>query len=88
MLTGATVAGTTDAPTEVTADPHPKEFDIQFILQEIRDYLSPDISGTYVCLASFYIRRLSVAVHCRLCSLFYLVATSVIRPRHCSDHVK
>lgn len=41
---GATVAGTTDAPTEITADPHPQEVDIQFILQEIRDYLSPDIS--------------------------------------------
>ena len=43
--TGATVAGTTDAPTEITADPHPREADIQFILQEIRDYLSPEISG-------------------------------------------
>lgn len=43
--TGATVAGTTDTPTEVTPDPHPQEIDIQFILQEIRDYLSPNISG-------------------------------------------
>ena len=42
---GATVAGTTDAPTEITADPHPREADIQFILQEIRDYLTPEISG-------------------------------------------
>ena len=44
-LSGATVAGTTDAPTEITANPHPQEVDIQFILQEIRDYLSPEISG-------------------------------------------
>ena len=43
---GKAIAGTTDSPTEVTHLPHPTEEDIRFILQEIKDYLSPDISGT------------------------------------------
>lgn len=54
------MAGTTDAPTEITANPHPKELDIQFILQEIRDYLSPDISGMS-CGTCKYPYRISVA---------------------------
>jgi glycerol-3-phosphate dehydrogenase len=41
---GKTIAGTTDSPTEVTHHPHPTEEDIRFILQEIKDYLSPDLS--------------------------------------------
>uniref|UniRef100_A0A671NBD0 Glycerol-3-phosphate dehydrogenase, mitochondrial n=1 Tax=Sinocyclocheilus anshuiensis TaxID=1608454 RepID=A0A671NBD0_9TELE len=38
-----TVAGTTDTPTEVTAHPIPVEDDINFILSEVRNYLSPDV---------------------------------------------
>ncbi|XP_048835705.1 glycerol-3-phosphate dehydrogenase, mitochondrial-like isoform X1 [Brienomyrus brachyistius] len=38
-----TIAGTTDTPTEVTAHPVPVEEDINFILREIRSYLSPDV---------------------------------------------
>ncbi len=45
LLLGKTIAGTTDSPTEVTHFPYPTEEDIRFILHEIRDYLSPDISG-------------------------------------------
>lgn len=40
---GATIAGTTDRPCEVTRNPSPTEEDIQFILQEIRHYLTSDI---------------------------------------------
>uniref|UniRef100_A0A4W6DGS6 Glycerol-3-phosphate dehydrogenase, mitochondrial n=1 Tax=Lates calcarifer TaxID=8187 RepID=A0A4W6DGS6_LATCA len=38
-----TIAGTTDTPTNVTAHPIPGEDDINFILREVRNYLSPDI---------------------------------------------
>merc|ERR1712136_164047 len=40
---GVTIAGTTDSPTEVTHFPGPREEDIQFILQEIKNYLSPEV---------------------------------------------
>ncbi|BFZ21890.1 hypothetical protein BsWGS_24929 [Bradybaena similaris] len=38
-----TLAGTTDTPCEVTDSPQPTEKDIQFILNEIRNYLSSDV---------------------------------------------
>ncbi|XP_059169432.1 glycerol-3-phosphate dehydrogenase, mitochondrial-like isoform X2 [Physella acuta] len=38
-----TLAGTTDDPCCVTDNPMPTEKDIQFILNEIRNYLSPDV---------------------------------------------
>ncbi|CAM9323569.1 unnamed protein product [Lampetra planeri] len=38
-----TIAGTTDTPTGVTAHPIPGEDDINFILREVRNYLSPDV---------------------------------------------
>ncbi|XP_030638116.1 glycerol-3-phosphate dehydrogenase, mitochondrial [Chanos chanos] len=38
-----TIAGTTDTPTNVTAHPIPMEEDINFILSEVRNYLSPDV---------------------------------------------
>lgn len=38
-----TIAGTTDTPTSVTAHPLPTENDINFILSEVRNYLSPDV---------------------------------------------
>ncbi|XP_036400833.1 glycerol-3-phosphate dehydrogenase, mitochondrial [Megalops cyprinoides] len=38
-----TIAGTTDTPTNVTAHPIPMEDDINFILTEVRNYLSPDV---------------------------------------------
>lgn len=41
-----TIAGTTDTPTKVTAHPIPGEDDINFILREVRNYLSPDVEGT------------------------------------------
>ena len=43
-----TIAGTTDSPCNVTFHPHPKEAEIQFILQEIKDYLNPDVHGKNV----------------------------------------
>ncbi|XP_054754281.2 glycerol-3-phosphate dehydrogenase, mitochondrial-like isoform X2 [Lytechinus pictus] len=39
-----TLAGTTDRPCEVTHNPSPSEADIQFILKEIKDYLSKDVT--------------------------------------------
>lgn len=39
-----TIAGTTDRTSEVTHHPSPTEKDIQFILNEIRHYLNPDIN--------------------------------------------
>ncbi|XP_037552471.1 glycerol-3-phosphate dehydrogenase, mitochondrial [Nematolebias whitei] len=38
-----TIAGTTDTPTNVTAHPIPGEEDINFILREVRNYLSADV---------------------------------------------
>uniref|UniRef100_A0A1A7Z232 Glycerol-3-phosphate dehydrogenase, mitochondrial n=1 Tax=Iconisemion striatum TaxID=60296 RepID=A0A1A7Z232_9TELE len=38
-----TIAGTTDSPTNVTAHPIPGEDDINFILTEVRNYLSSDV---------------------------------------------
>ncbi|XP_063073538.1 glycerol-3-phosphate dehydrogenase, mitochondrial [Engraulis encrasicolus] len=38
-----TIAGTTDTPTDVTAHPIPMEKDIDFILNEVRNYLSNDV---------------------------------------------
>ncbi|XP_060683215.1 glycerol-3-phosphate dehydrogenase, mitochondrial isoform X1 [Hemiscyllium ocellatum] len=37
------IAGTTDTPTEVTSKPIPHEEEINFILREIRNYLSSDV---------------------------------------------
>ncbi|XP_078621863.1 glycerol-3-phosphate dehydrogenase, mitochondrial-like isoform X3 [Branchiostoma floridae x Branchiostoma japonicum] len=41
---GLTIAGTTDSPCDVTHNPMPTEKEIQFILNEIKNYLSPDVS--------------------------------------------
>ncbi|EYC19247.1 hypothetical protein Y032_0025g1266 [Ancylostoma ceylanicum] len=38
-----TIAGTTDAPSEVTLSPAPKNSDVEFILQEVRSYLSKTV---------------------------------------------
>ncbi|CAB3366086.1 Hypothetical predicted protein [Cloeon dipterum] len=38
-----TIAGTTDAPCEITHHPAPSEDEIQFILDEVKHYLSPDV---------------------------------------------
>ena len=42
---GHVVAGTTDRPCEVTTSPEPTDEDVQFILSEIKHYLSPDLKG-------------------------------------------
>jgi glycerol-3-phosphate dehydrogenase len=41
---GNTIAGTTDAPTSITANPVAGEEEIGWILNEIRGYLQPDIN--------------------------------------------
>lgn len=40
---GVTIAGTTDSPAEVTQHPIPREDEIDWILSEVKNYLSPDI---------------------------------------------
>ncbi|EJU03376.1 DAO-domain-containing protein [Dacryopinax primogenitus] len=40
---GNTIAGTTDSPVPVEHEPKPKEEEIEWILDEVRRYLSPDI---------------------------------------------
>lgn len=39
-----TIAGTTDTPCNVTFSPTPTEQDISFILNEVKNYLSPDVT--------------------------------------------
>lgn len=46
-VVGKTIAGTTDSPTELSYDPAPKEAEIQFILSEIKHYLSADVEGNW-----------------------------------------
>ncbi|CAG8946254.1 unnamed protein product [Penicillium salamii] len=41
---GNTIAGTTDQPCEIEAQPQPTEKDINWILSEIRGYVAPDIT--------------------------------------------
>ncbi|XP_046745836.1 glycerol-3-phosphate dehydrogenase, mitochondrial isoform X1 [Diprion similis] len=38
-----TIAGTTDLPCDVTHNPRPTEDEIMFILQEVKNYLNPDV---------------------------------------------
>ena len=40
---GNTIAGTTDAKCAVEREPRPQEEDIQWVLEEVRHYLAPDI---------------------------------------------
>ncbi|KAI9468936.1 MAG: FAD dependent oxidoreductase-domain-containing protein [Benjaminiella poitrasii] len=40
---GNTIAGTTDSPTQVTANPMPKEDEVEWILTEVAHYLSDDV---------------------------------------------
>ncbi|KAK8865817.1 hypothetical protein IAR55_000964 [Kwoniella newhampshirensis] len=40
---GNVIAGTTDSPTTVSQNPIPEEKEIQWILDEVRNYLSPDV---------------------------------------------
>ncbi|KAL7423798.1 mitochondrial glycerol-3-phosphate dehydrogenase [Cryptotrichosporon argae] len=40
---GNVIAGTTDSPTDVSQNPIPAEQEIQWILDEVRHYLSPDV---------------------------------------------
>ena len=42
---GKTIAGTTDTPCDVTFTPTPTETEIQFILNEVKNYLNPDVQG-------------------------------------------
>lgn len=56
--------GTTDSPTELTHNPAPTENEVQFILSEIRNYLSPDISGGFTYLVGSLVFYLHVIAAC------------------------
>lgn len=62
-----TIAGTTDTPTSVTAHPIPGEDDINFILREVRNYLSPDVVGTYLPLGPAHHHLVCVWVRVEEC---------------------
>lgn len=49
-----TIAGTTDTPTDVTHHPIPSEEDINFILNEVRNYLSCDVEGNWCIPPSLF----------------------------------
>lgn len=40
-----TLSGTTDSPCDVTYHPTPTEEEIEFILNEIKNYLNSDVEG-------------------------------------------
>eukprot|EP00794_Sanderia_malayensis_P017819 gene17819-19597_t len=40
---GKTIAGTTDTPCDITFTPKAQEAEIQFILDEVKNYLNPDV---------------------------------------------
>ena len=44
MIVFYLAAGTTDTPCEVTFNPSPSEKDISFILNEVKNYLSEDVT--------------------------------------------
>lgn len=46
--------GTTDNACEVTDYPQPTEKEVQFILKEIRNYLSPDVRGETILNSLFF----------------------------------
>ena len=52
-----TIAGTTDLPCQVTHNPKPTEDEILFILEEVKNYLNPDVEGEYCCTVSSALKR-------------------------------
>lgn len=56
-----TIAGTTDLPCEITHHPRPTEDEIMFILQEIKNYLNPDVEGTDFSWSE----TVAIAVNCK-----------------------
>lgn len=52
LLSGRAIAGTTDTPTEVTYEPEAKESEIQFVLSELKHYISDELNGN--CNVSYW----------------------------------
>lgn len=48
-----TIAGTTDLPCKITHNPKPTEDEIMFILQEVKNYLNPDVEGMIIFIQFF-----------------------------------
>ena len=74
-----TIAGTTDSPTSVTAHPIPGEDDINFILNEVRNYLSPDVEGTGPSVSCLLCpEQLKVTIHSGDCVFVCLCVCVVV----------
>lgn len=55
--------GTTDSPCDLTDSPAPTEKEIQFILNEVKNYLHPDVEGKCVKTSRLNFRYLSHGSH-------------------------
>ena len=55
---GKTIAGTTDRKCDVTYNPEPTEEEVEFIINEVKNYLSPDVKGLH-----FWWFDLSIVFH-------------------------
>lgn len=55
---GKTIVGTTDKKCDVTYNPEPSEEEIQFILNEVKRYVNPDIQGIKLLLLRRLVRKL------------------------------
>lgn len=57
-----TIAGTTDLPCQVTHNPKPTEDEIVFILTEVKNYLNPDVEGTFGDFLTIFVAQLQLAI--------------------------
>ena len=57
---GRAIAGTTDTPTNISYEPEPQEVEIQFILGEIKHYLSDEVNGKNSSFMIFFVIIISI----------------------------
>lgn len=75
-----TIAGTTDSPTDVTHHPIPSEDDINFILNEVRNYLSCDVEGTVNIPGTFPPPLIPTRLFQKLAGPFWPPARNITTP--------
>lgn len=75
-----TIAGTTDSPTDVTHHPIPSEDAINFILNEVRNYLSCDVEGTVNIPGTFPPPLISTRLFQQLAGPFLPPARNITTP--------
>lgn len=81
---GATIAGTTDAPADVTMTPQAAEDDVAFVLNAIEDFLSVKVRAvlcTVLLLLPRRLRRRSPAAAPRIQQLHAALAHTCARPQ-------